>query len=186
MDGAAAGTDDRTDGPDGWRALDGGLSAWFETGSLTLGAALAGRIAELVGDAPLPDIDLRSSGVRVRIDASSSEEPGAGDLALADGVSQAARDLGLRADPAALQAVRVEVGTAAPPALTAFWQPVLGYRATGGELHDPSRRWPSFRFSDQRRLARCGAGSTSTSSDRRRPSSRRRRPSGSGCPASTG
>ncbi|GAA0806075.1 VOC family protein [Spirilliplanes yamanashiensis] len=128
-----------------WRVLDGVATAWFAAPSLTAGAALAGRIGQLTGTAA---VDLRASGVRVRLDAPRH----------AAAVSAAARDAGLAADPAALQQLSVVVESADPAAVRRFWQPVLGYAPgpDGAGLTDPLRRDPALRIraSDQPRPLR--------------------------------
>ena len=117
-----------------WRMLDGELTAWFDARSLTEGAALAGRIGELSAELA---VDLRATGVRVRL--GSDQHAGA--------VSAAARDLGLAADPAALQQLSVVLESADPPAVREFWQPVLDYApAEDGGLADPLRRDPGVRI----------------------------------------
>lgn len=117
-----------------WRVLDGVLTAWFDAPSLTRGAALAGRILELSTEML---IDLRAAGIRVRLD--SDEHAGA--------VSAAACDLGLVANPAALQQLSVVVESENPTAVRQFWQRVLDYvTADDGGLVDPLRRDPSMRF----------------------------------------
>ena len=89
-------------GVEDWRVLGSGASTWFDAPSQTAGATLVGRIADL---APvLPDLDLRAGGVRVRIGASSDL-----DVELARAISAAAQDLGLPADPAALQTVHFAI-----------------------------------------------------------------------------
>ncbi|GAB3948218.1 hypothetical protein GCM10029976_078930 [Kribbella albertanoniae] len=98
------------------------LGAWFDTQSLSAGAALVGRLAKA---GPLPDIDLRPSGLRVR--------PPAG------------ADLGLTSDPAALQELRIVFDAADPAAVQDFWGTAFGYRATGAErLTDPLHRDPDI------------------------------------------
>ena len=77
-----------------WRVVDGVATAWFDAPSLIEGAALAGRIVEASDGIA---VDLRPTGVRVRLD--SDEHAGA--------VSAAARDLGLAANPAVLQQLSV-------------------------------------------------------------------------------
>lgn len=117
-----------------WRVLDGAVTAWFDAPSLTKGAALAGRILELSTEMV---IDLRSSGIRVRLD--SAEHAGA--------VSAAAQDLGLAANPAALQQLSVVVETENPNEVRQFWQRVLDFvPADDGGLADPLRRDPSMRI----------------------------------------
>jgi hypothetical protein len=122
-----------------WRVLDAGASAWFGAPSMAAGAALVRRIADLTPDAGPPDIDLRPGGVRVRI--------GPTDAALARSVSSAAHDLGLTADPAVLQTVRLVIETADRPSLVPFWRTVLDYAPAGADgLADPSRRDPALSF----------------------------------------
>src|SRR3954469_9989005 len=94
-----------------WRVLDGVPTAWFDAPSLIEGAALAGRIVEL---SPEIIVDLRATGVRVRLDSDEH----------AEAVSAAARDLGLAANPAMLQHVSVVVESANPAVVRRFWQHV--------------------------------------------------------------
>jgi hypothetical protein len=72
----------QADGVRDWRVLDAGASAWFDAPSMTAGAALVRRIAELTAATGLPDADLRPGGVRVRIgpegDLGGSPGPGPG------------------------------------------------------------------------------------------------------------
>ena len=115
----------------GWRVVDGVTSAWFEARSLIEGAALAGRILEQVAGSA---IDLRDSGVRVRLE--SDDQTAA--------VSAAATELGLEPDPAALQVLGVVIESADPAAVRPFWQRVLDYApADADRLTDPLRRDPS-------------------------------------------
>ncbi|NKY41751.1 VOC family protein, partial [Cellulomonas septica] len=116
-----------------WRTVDGVATAWFDAPSLTEGAALTGRLLDLTGDVL---VDLRATGVRVRV--GSDEHAGA--------VSAVARDLGLTADPSALQRLSVVVESPDPAAVRPFWQGVLGYAPTDdGGLVDPLRRDPALR-----------------------------------------
>ena len=84
-----------------WRVLDGVATAWFDAPSLIEGAALAGRIVELSAGIV---VDLRATGMRVRLDSDEH----------AEAVSAAARDLGLAANPAVLQPVSVVFESAHP------------------------------------------------------------------------
>ncbi|SDS57449.1 hypothetical protein SAMN04488543_1984 [Friedmanniella luteola] len=123
---AAIGTD--------WRMVDGVATAWFDAPSLVEGAALTGRIADL---SPEAVVDLRATGLRVRLDHDEH----------ADAVSAAARDLGLAADPAALQQLGVVLESARPSALSGFWQRALDYApGEDGGLVDPLRRDPALRI----------------------------------------
>lgn len=122
-----------TDPGAGWRVVDGVATAWFDASSLRAGAVLAGRVLAVSPDAL---VDLRASGVRVRLDDGGRTEE----------VSAAARDLGSAADPAALQQVGVVVESADPAAVTRFWLRVLGHvPGPDGVLADPLRRDPALR-----------------------------------------
>ncbi|MCR6648811.1 MAG: hypothetical protein NVV70_11985 [Cellulomonas sp.] len=119
-----------------WRVVDGLTTAWFEARSLTEGAALAARVTQV---APGAAVDVRASGVRVRLE---SDEEAAG---LAGAVCDEARALGLVADPAVLQALNVVLESPDPSALRPFWRGALGdVTEVGDRLVDPLRRDPAF------------------------------------------
>ncbi len=118
----------------GWRMVDGVATAWFDTPSLIEAAALAGRIVELSGESA---IDLRPTGMRVRLDSDEH----------AEAMSVAARDLGLAVNPAALQHLSVVFETTKPSAVSQFWQRVLDYSPEeDGGLRDNLRRDPAIRI----------------------------------------
>ena len=111
-----------------WRLIDGVVTAWFDAPSLVEGAALAGRIVELSAEIA---IDLRATGLRVRLDSDER----------AEAVSTAAGDLGLAANPAELQQVSVVFESVNPSVVKQFWQGVLDYvPGDDGGLVDPLRR----------------------------------------------
>jgi hypothetical protein len=97
-----------------WRVVDGVATAWFDAPSLIEGAALAGRIVELSAEIV---VDLRATGMRVRLDSDEH----------AEAVSAAARDLGLAANPAVLQHLSVVFESANPT--------VVRRSPTGPERH---------------------------------------------------
>src|SRR5690242_773939 len=97
-----------------WRVIDGVATAWFDAPSLTEAAALAARILDLSAE---PVVDVRATGVRVRLD--SDEHAGA--------VSVAARELGLAANPAVLQQLSVVIETSNATQVRKFWQRALDY-----------------------------------------------------------
>jgi hypothetical protein len=137
MDRATVTEFQQADGVRDWRVLDAGASAWFDAPSMTAGAALVRRIAELTAATGLPDVDLRPGGVRVRIGPAGDLTPV--DVQLARAISAAAQELGLAADPAVLQTVQLVIDTADRPSLVSFWQTVLAYEPVGaGGLGDPS------------------------------------------------
>src|SRR5215831_12398328 len=116
-----------------WRVVDGVATAWFDAPSLIEGAALAGRIVELSAEIV---VDLRATGLRVRLDSGEHIEA----------VSAAARDLGLTANPAVLQQLSVVLESANPSVVQRFWQGVLDFApAEDGGLADPLRRDPAIR-----------------------------------------
>ena len=117
-----------------WRLVDGVATAWFDAPSLIEGAALAGRIVELPAEIV---VDLRATGIRVRLDSDEH----------AEAVSAAARDLGLAANPAVLQHLSVAFESANPSVVRRFWQRVLDYAlGEDGGLVDPLRRDPAIRI----------------------------------------
>jgi hypothetical protein len=117
-----------------WRVIDGVATAWFGAPSLIEGAALAGRVVELSAEIL---VDLRATGVRVRLESDEDREA----------VSAAARDLGLAADPAVLQQLSVVIESPNPAPVRPFWQQVLEYvPREDAELADPLRRDPAFRI----------------------------------------
>ena len=117
-----------------WRVIDSVLTAWFDAPSLTAGAALAGRAVDLSAEFA---VDVRATGVRVRLDSEEHTEA----------VSAAARDLGLIANPAVLQQLTDVFESSNPAAVQRFWQPVLNYApGEDGSLADPLRRDPAVRI----------------------------------------
>lgn len=95
-----------------------------------------------------PTLDLRDDGVTVRF----MMTPDIGGLAapaidLARQISAAARELGLTADPAAVQRVQISIDALVIPEVMPFWRAVLGYEQLGDEdLLDPVAHGPSIWF----------------------------------------
>ena len=152
------------DGVEDWRVLEGGATTFFRTGSFVAGAGLVQEIGRLAGLGPRqPDADLRHDGVTVRLITSGHDyhgirarpRPGAVDLGVA-------RDLGLSADPSAVQSIGPLVIDALDiPAVMPFWRALFDYvpRADSPDedLVDP--RLYSTGFS---RWMRCGRSATGT------------------------
>ena len=117
-----------------WRGVDGVATAWFDAPSLIEGAELAGRLIELADEIA---VDLRATGVRVRLDTDEH----------AQAASTAAAELGLTANPAALQQLSVVIESTNPSEVSPFWQRVVdGAAGDGGDLVDPLRRGPALRI----------------------------------------
>lgn len=115
-----------------WRVVDGVATAWFDAPSLREAAALAGRILPV---SPAIAVDLRATGVRVRLDSGEH----------AEAVSAAARELGLLADPTVPQSLSVVIESTDPPAVRRFWQRALAYESGRDDsLVDPLWRDPGI------------------------------------------
>jgi 4a-hydroxytetrahydrobiopterin dehydratase len=141
------------EGVESWRVLGDGATAFFRTGSLAESARLVSAIGGLsgVGDHP-PAIDVRPGGVTVRLVTFVEGFGGITrtDLDLARRITAAAGELGLTADPAAVQSFLVIPGALSIREIMPFWQAVLGYepRADSPEedLVDPQDRLPGLWF----------------------------------------
>jgi 4a-hydroxytetrahydrobiopterin dehydratase len=135
-------------GVEDWRALFSGACAHFRTGSFAAGVALVDAIGKLADEANHhPDIDLRYAGVSVRLSTHEVEGLSERDVDLAQRISAAARELGLRAEPAVVQDVQIAVDALVGFDVMPFWRAVLGYKQVGNEdLLDPLGRGPSLWF----------------------------------------
>lgn len=135
-------------GLEDWRVLAFGASTWFDAPSHSAGAALVNRVAVLADAAGhRPDIDLRATGVHVRTLTQAAASLTEHDVSLARAISAAARDLGLSADPSAVQAVQLTVDALDKPSVIPFWCAALGYEQMGDDdLVDAMRRDPAIWF----------------------------------------
>ena len=134
------------DGVDDWAFLQG-ATALYRTGpGLAQGAQLASTAAALADEAGLPTYaDLRYGFVALRV---APPEDGWMDdrgLALCRSIQEAARDLGLSADPRSARDMHVVIDALDVPAVRDFWAAVLGYARRGDEdLYDPLMRGPAL------------------------------------------
>jgi 4a-hydroxytetrahydrobiopterin dehydratase len=140
-------------GVEDWRIVGEGACAFFRTGSFAGGARLVQAISELAGlDDHHPDVDLRSDGVTVRLITVTDDYfgPSARDLELARRISAVARELGVPADPAAVQTVQLTIDALVSREVMPFWRAVLGYEYRSDspeeDLVDPRGRGPSLWF----------------------------------------
>ncbi|WP_327040347.1 hypothetical protein OG400_21355 [Micromonospora ureilytica] len=127
------------DGVEDWRCLYHLVSAYFPTDSLSKGITLVDEIGRLADEAEQQHliVDLRGTGVTVSLNRR--------DISLARRISAAAKELGLPADPTAVQLINVTLDALIGADVLAFWQALLGYRQFGDDyLFDPSRRGPGF------------------------------------------
>src|SRR5581483_6298934 len=117
-----------SDGVEDWRVLFEGACAHFRTGSFATGVALVEAIGRLADAADHhPDVDLRYPGVTVRLTTHEIHGLSERDVALARQISAAARDLGVSADPHAVQTVQLAVNMRVSDDVMPFWRAVLGY-----------------------------------------------------------
>ena len=129
----------------GWRMLRDDACTYFATGSFATGVELVEAIGRVAGDRH-PDIDLRPEGVTVRV-GTHGPVPTEDDLALAERISAAARELGVPTELDGLQAVQVAIDALVIPEVLPFWRAVLGYDQVGDEdLLDPRLTGPPFWF----------------------------------------
>ena len=140
-------------GVEDWRVLSEGACTYFRTGSLAAGARLVQAISQLPGlDDHHPDVDVRWEGVTVRLISITPDYYGLSDrdLELARQISAVARELGMLADPAAVQTVEVTIDALVSREVMPFWRAVLGYEyrsdSPDEDLVDPRGRGPSFWF----------------------------------------
>jgi 4a-hydroxytetrahydrobiopterin dehydratase len=143
------------EGVEDWRVLGEGACTYFRTGSFAAGARLVDAIGQLAGlDDHHPDVDLRWEGVTVRLATVTDDYYGLSerDLELARQISAVARELGMLADPSAVQTVEVTIDALVSRELMPFWRAVLGYEYRGDspdeDLVDPRGRGPSFWFQE--------------------------------------
>ncbi|MDO5737293.1 MAG: VOC family protein [Propionibacteriaceae bacterium] len=122
------------DGVKDWRVLFGGAMAHFSTGSFAKGVELVEAIGLLADEADHhPDVDLRYGGVRVALVTHEIGDISERDVALAQQISAAARELGISADPSMVHVLQVSVDALDIAKIRPFWCAALGYREEGDE-----------------------------------------------------
>ena len=143
------------DGVEDWRMVVDGATAYFRTGSLAESARFVAAIGDLAGvDEHPPDIDVRTGGVTVRLLTRSDDwwGPSERDVEAARRISAVAREQGLTADPAAVQAWLVIVESSDPSEVMPFWQALLGYKrrpdSPDEDLVDPRDLGPAIWFEE--------------------------------------
>lgn len=135
------------EGTQDWRVLGDGATAFFRTGSFAASARLVAAIAPLADEhGRPPDVDVRATGVTVRILTLTAEYAGLtdDDLEMARAISAIAREQGAEADTDELQSLLVIVGAPKPHDVLPFWRTVLGYEprkdSPEEDLVDPAGR----------------------------------------------
>jgi 4a-hydroxytetrahydrobiopterin dehydratase len=152
------------EGAEAWRVLPEGAYAFFRADSFHTSARFVGAISGLVEDSDAPNIDIRGDGVTVLLRAFKGEHFGLvqRDLELARTIATNARELGLTADPSAIQSLSIIPGATRRQAIMPFWQAVLGYRprpdSPEEDLVDRHDRGAPFWFEEMEQLRADGAG----------------------------
>lgn len=131
-------------GVEDWRVLQG-ASAYYATGGFDAGVELVARAARAAEEAGVPLFaDLRYAGATLRVGPPEDGWIDADRLAVAQRAQAAARDLGLRAEPAVLRDVQLTLDALDVDAVRRFWAAALGYAERGTtDLYDPLLRGPS-------------------------------------------
>jgi len=152
------------EGAEAWRVLPDGAYAFFRTDSLSASARFVDAISGLVRGRDAPDMDIRGHGVTVLIRAFKDREYGLvqRDLDLARAIAETAREMGLTAEPAAIQSLSIIPGALDRGRIMPFWQGVLGYDprpdSPDEDLVDPHGRLAPFWFEEMDELRADGAG----------------------------
>lgn len=152
------------EGADAWRVLPEGAYALFRTDSFVASARFVDAISEVVRAGDEPHVDIRGDGVTVLLRAFKDAGYGLlqADLDLARAVSTIAGEMGLTADPAAIQSLSIIPGATDRSGIMPFWQAVLGYDprpdSPDEDLVDPHDRLAPFWFEEMDELRADGAG----------------------------
>jgi len=150
---------------DAWRVLPDGAYAFFPTASFAESIRFVDAISALAPPGDEPDIDIRRSGVMVLLRAFRSEGYGLvrRDLDLARAIATTARDMGLNAEPRAVQSLSMIPGAPNRGEIMPFWQAVLGYErrpdSPEEDLVDRNGRLAPFWFEEMDELRADGKGS---------------------------
>lgn len=134
------------EGVEDWRVVFDGACAHFRTGTFAAGVTLVDAIGRLA-DGHRPAVDLRADSVTVQLASGEGGSLTEDDAVLAARIATAARELGVPADPNAVQTIQLTIDTGVGTDVMPFWRAVLGYRELGAEdLVDPRGRGPSLWF----------------------------------------
>ncbi len=152
-------------GAEAWRVLPEGASAFYRSDSFDSSVRFVNAMGPLARGGDAPHIDIRGDGVTVLLRA--FKEAGYGlvqaDLDLARAISTIAREIGLTADPAAVQSISIIPGATDRHGIMPFWQAVLGYvpRADSPDedLVDKHERLAPLWFEEMDELRSDGSGS---------------------------
>jgi 4a-hydroxytetrahydrobiopterin dehydratase len=130
-----------------WRVLAYAACTHFRTSSFAEGARVAEAIGRLADESgALPDLELRSNGLTVRLTVNEKGLLTEEDVSLAGAISKAARGLGVAVDLSHVQMIQIAIDALVIPDVMPFWEAALGYRAFGDVLVDPPFEGPTVWF----------------------------------------
>ena len=142
-----------SEGVEDWRVLSDGALVFYPTASFAESARFVAALGGIDGVGEhSPDVDVRHDGVTVSLITSNGDYRGMSlrDVEIARRVSAIARDLGLSADPSAVQSLLIVPGAPDITAVMPFWRAVLGYEprpdSPDEDLVDRHTRGPAFWF----------------------------------------
>jgi 4a-hydroxytetrahydrobiopterin dehydratase len=153
-----------TEGAGSWRVLVDGAYAFFGSNSFATSIHFVGAVGALAPAGHEPDVDIRSDGVTLLLRAFKPQGYGLfqADLDLARAISALAGQMGLSADPSAIEALSIIPGATERGAIMPFWQAVLGYERRADspdeDLVDPHARLAPFWFEEMDELRADGNG----------------------------
>ncbi|WP_431239641.1 VOC family protein [Mycolicibacterium aichiense] len=138
----------------GWRLVLGAVYAEVTVSSLAEAGEAAALVVAAVGAAGQghASIDIRSDRVVVRLQSASAGAVLDVDIALAQAISSALTERGLRLAPCSVQAFEIAVDALDIGSVRPFWQAVTGYVDEAGPsdltdgLIDPAGRGPAIWF----------------------------------------
>ena len=137
-------------GLDDWRMMFQTLETRFDTGSFAAGLDLVTRIGAAAEEAGHhPELDLRFATLHVRLISRDGFAVTTRDLDLARRISALAAEVGVTAEPLAVQVVELALDTADRAEIKPFWRAVLGYDdhpLHDGEVRDLTGIGPALWF----------------------------------------
>jgi 4a-hydroxytetrahydrobiopterin dehydratase len=136
-------------GVDDWRVMAYKTAgAYFPTGAFATGLAFVAEIGRLAEAADHhPDLELRYGSVTVWLTSHDIGGLSKRDIAMAQQISAAAKDLGISADPAAVQRVNLTIDALVAADVMPFWRALLAYDSQGDkDLVDTRGAGPAVSF----------------------------------------
>lgn len=152
-------------GVEDWRLTSEGATAFFRTRSFAESARFVQAISAIPGiEDHRPGLDVRHDGVTIHTITYTEAYfgPSMRDVELARRISIIARELGLSADPTAVQSLLIIPGAPDIAQIMPFWQAILGYEprhdSPAEDLVDPRDRGAPFWFEPMKHPRADGGG----------------------------